>query len=135
MRLVVAALLITAHVLAQSPTDERTVLVAAMLDVVTGDDHVTTLNFDDPTHLVAIAKALGARLAEDGVLHVARRDKPPVSASVRVLPAKLRGDSAFVHVLTFTTIQGRPFMSGTMMTLVRRKGGWAVTKHELTGIS
>jgi hypothetical protein len=135
MRLVVAALLMAAPVLAQSSTDGRAALLAAMRDVISGDDRVTSVNFDDPTHRLAIAKALGARVAADGVLHLARKDKPSREASVRVLPAKLRGDSAFVHVLMLTTMYDRPFMSGTMMTLVRRNGGWVVTKYELTGIS
>jgi hypothetical protein len=93
MRLVVAALLGAAPVLAQSPTDDRAALLAAVRDVVAGDDRVTTLTFDDPTHVPVIAKALGGRVAEDSVLHVARKGKPPVSASVRVLPARLRADT------------------------------------------
>ena len=135
MRLVVVALLIAAPVLAQSPTDERTALLAATRAVIADDDHVTALSFDNATHSVAIAEAIGARITGDGVLHVAPKEEPRVSALVRVLPPKLRGDSAFVHVLTFTTIQGRPFMSGTLMTLVRRNGAWAVSRYELTGIS
>ena len=120
----------------QAPTDDaRDVLVAAVKRAVQ-DVNVTTVRLDDTTLTRAVAARLDSGV-DTGVITLPKRVTRPVAAtwSMRILPANVRGDSASVHILEFTTMNNRPFMQGSLFTLVKRNGRWIVTDARLTGIS
>jgi len=119
----------------QSPADLRAVVVAVSKEVLLYE-HVRSIRLDDTAHTRVVARTLGAQVMTDGTLRVTQRytgGRP--EASAWLMRTQIRGDSAFVHVMINTTVMGRPFASGYMLTVVRHARVWAVSNWELTGIS